>query len=162
HRARQVSDLLEIIDATARPYIAHVIAHPVLSVTTCLFVVLALTLVYQLFRVNDFSRGESLLFSAFLASTPGFLSNLFVYIRPAKSISFVVMTALLWWLFRYAADPRPARLPTLFLLLVTGLFTDELMLFTLGAVIVAAVMLGVQQQVRPVAVIALAAAGTWA
>src|SRR5258708_6053267 len=78
HRARLVSEVFEIIDAIARPYIAQVIAHPVLSVTTCLFVVLALTLVYRLFRFNDFSRGESLLFSAFLASTPGFLSNLFV------------------------------------------------------------------------------------
>jgi hypothetical protein len=157
-----VSEVFEIIDAIARPYIAQVIVHPVLSVTTCVFVVLALTLVYRLFRLNDFSRGESLLFSAFLASTPGFLSNLFVYIRPAKPISFVVLAALLLWLFRYAADPRPARLPILFLLLVTGLFTDELLLFAIGAVVVAVVLLGAQRQVVPVAATALAAAVTWA
>ncbi len=162
HRARQISDLLEILDASVRPTLANVIVHPALGVTTCLFVVLALTFAYQLFRVNRFSRGEALLFCALVAATPGFLSNLFVYIRPAKPMSFVVMAAFLWCVFRYATKPRRVRLLVLFLVLVVGLFTDELLIWATVFVVIAVWLLGAHRQAVPAGAVGLAAMATWA
>jgi hypothetical protein len=162
HRARQISDLLEILDASVRPYLANVIVHPVLGVTTCLFVVLSLTFAYQLFRTNRFSRGEALLFCALVAATPGFMSNLFVYIRPAKPISFAVMAAFLLCVFRFAADPRYSRLPLLYLVLVVGVFTDELLMWATVFVAIAVFLLGAHRQSVPAGAMGVAAMATWA
>ena len=160
HRLRPVSDFFEILDAIARPFISQIIVHPVLSVTFCTFVILVLTLAYRLFRFNQFTRAESFLFCSLLAAMPGFLSNLFVYIRPAKPLSFVLITALLLCLFKYAADLNRRRLAVIYLLLVIGGFTDELMIGAYFFVAIALLLLGTYKEGRSIGLVLIAAALT--
>src|SRR5215213_6456812 len=160
HRLRPVSDFFEILDAMARPFISHIIVHPVLSVTFCTFVFLVLTFAYRLFRFNHFTRAESLLFCSLLAAMPGFLSNLFVYIRPAKPLSFVLITALLVCVFKYAADLNRRRLAVIYVLLVIGGFTDELIICAYFFVAITLLLLGAYKDARPIGLVLIAAALT--
>jgi len=157
HRLRPVSDSFEIIDAIARPFISHIIVHPVLSITTCTFVILVMTFAYRLFRLNQLTRAESLLFCSLLAAMPGFLSNLFVYIRPAKPLSFVLIAALLLCLFHYAADLSRRRLAVIYVLLVIGGFTDELMIWAYFFVAVALLLLGAYKKAGSISLVLVAA-----
>jgi hypothetical protein len=147
HRLRIVSDLFEIIDASSRPYIARLaIFHPTLSVTLLLFVLIVPTAVFFTLRLWSFSVLEALLLVALLLSTPGFLSLCFAYIRPAKPIAFVVLSLGLLMATKYMFNGRRTTLVGLWLLLLMGMFTDEI-LFWLPFVVAATIIL--TRQLRP-------------
>jgi len=160
HRLRMVSDLFEIIDAWSRPSIARLaMFHPTLSVTLLLFVLLVPTTVFFTLRLWSFSVLEALLLVALLLSTPGFLSLCFAYIRPAKALSLVCLSLSLFIATKYVFNGGRATLPGLSLLLLMGLFTDELLLW-MPFVVAAALIL--TRQFRPVSHIFLMIAAVFA
>lgn len=130
-RARQVTGLFEVVDALARPWMAHVFAHPALSVTTVLYAVLVPTLLWRSLRLFGLSAGSALVFCAFLIATTGFLSNVFAYIHAGKPLSFILLAATVFLLAKYADSKRAAPLLALAGVLFLGLFTDELMLWNI-------------------------------
>ena len=99
-RMRIVNDGFEITDAALRPLIAQVFAHPTLSLTQAVFAGGTVFFMYKALRAFSLSLFEALVMCAVLLATPGFLSNVFIYIHPAKPISFVLLSASIWLLAR--------------------------------------------------------------
>jgi hypothetical protein len=130
HRLRIVSDLFEIIDASLRPYAAQVFFHPVVGLTLVLFSVLVPILVFKTLRVYTVAVPYALLLCALLLTTPGFLSNIFVYLRPAKPLSFIVLGFTIYLFSEYIVRGNRERLWLLAVSILIGFFTDELLFWT--------------------------------
>ncbi len=130
-RARNVTGLFEVLDAWTRPSIARVFAHPVLSITTVLYVSLVPALLYRTLRLFALSVAQATLFCALLIATPGFLSNLFAYIHQGKPLSFILIAATVFYLVKFSVEQRRRQLVVLSVLVFIGLFTDELLLWNL-------------------------------
>lgn len=130
HRIRIVSDAFEMIDALTRPFFAEVYLHPSLSVSFLVFVVATPILSYRTVRLYNISAAIAILSCALLLSTPGFMSNAFAYIRPAKPISFVILSSTLVFMSVYIQREERRSLYFLSLSFLVGFFTDELLYFT--------------------------------
>jgi hypothetical protein len=141
-RMRIVSDLFEIIDASARPFFALLYAHPTLTVTTLLYATLVPWFTFGALRLFGLTASESLLACAVLVASPGFLSNLFVYIRPAKPLSFILLAYTVLWLARHANQSRALALAGIMAVIVVGDFTDELLYWNAFFVAASILILG--------------------
>jgi len=141
-RLRIVSDFFELVDAAVRPLVARLYANPSLNVSTILFATLVPFLAYRSTRWFGFRVGEALLAVVLLVASPGYLSDLFAYIRPAKPVSFILLAALVLWIARVPEKPGLRSLAVLAAILLTGLFTDELLYWSPFFVIIAVAAIG--------------------
>jgi hypothetical protein len=159
-RARPVTGFFEVIDAWVRPNIARYFAHPAIGITTILYVAMVPTYLFRTLRLFAFSTGQALLFCALLIATPGFLSNLFAYIHMGKPLSFILVSATLFYLVQYSIEKSPRQLVILFVIMFWGMVTDEFMLWNVVFVPAALLFLGALRSTRLVifGLVAVAAA----
>jgi hypothetical protein len=130
-----------------------VFAHPLLTVTTILYAVLVPWLTFMVLRTFELTVGEALLACTLLVASPGFLSNLFTYIRPGKPLSFILLAYTALWLARHAKQSSIPALAGIVAVLVVGNFTDEILYW--NAFFVAACLLLLSGSWRRAAVVAV-------
>lgn len=129
HRQRIFSDAMEIVDATARPHLSNLYFHPTFSVTFCIFFIATPFFVSWALRLHGISWGSVALACSVLLASPGALSNLFAYIRPAKPLSFVVLAIIIYFFTTYVKSRQYVALFGTALSMLIGFFTDEFLYF---------------------------------
>jgi hypothetical protein len=122
YRVRLLSDLTEVLNAMARPYLP---VHPTALPSTALLLVAVPLAFFKTLRCWSFTWAQALTLTAVLVSTTGFLSLTVSYVRPAKILSVVVLGLLLYTLTRYLDSRRRRVLVALVLLLFLGTLCDE-------------------------------------
>lgn len=125
-RLRPLSDLTEVVDAMLRPRTVRLFGHHAsLSLSGVAMAVACAYFFHGALRFMGLSRGEALIFTALFVSTIGYMSCFVPYIRPAKRLAMLGLTALLYLSFRYLRDPSSRNLLWVFGILVLTLFADE-------------------------------------
>jgi hypothetical protein len=147
NRLRLVSEAFEVVDAIVRPYIAAAFLHPTLSVTFAVYSLAVPAIFYRTLRTISVDRPGALLGCALLVSTSGFLSNCFLYLRPAKPLSFVVLALTILLLLRHVVRNRRTLSLALWSTLLVGMFTDELLYLSPLLVLFVALLTGTPRSI---------------
>lgn len=126
-RVRPLSNLFLVLDTRVRSWLwNHVPPHPSLSLTFLFSLVLSPYFLLKLFRGMGLSRNEAFGLSSLYISSPGLLSLVCMYHRPAKPLVnflFIYSIYLASRLSRPSDQPAPqSRLDGRFFLLIGAVF----------------------------------------
>lgn len=127
NRVRPLNDLVEVIDASARPYLARLAGpHPSAMPSSVATLILVPLFLFPWLRATLKSTTSALLFCLLVVSTIGFLSDVVVYIRPAKKLNLVLFCLSLYLAQRFSEQGRRGWFAGLYGCVLASCFADEL------------------------------------
>jgi len=128
NRVRPLNDVVEVVDAVARPYLTYLIGpHPSLTPSAILTAILAPTFLYHYIRRNLGKASlAALMLCLFFISSTGFLSTIVCYIRPAKKLNLVFLCMSLYFGARLADKGTIKDFSLFYGSLLASFFSDEL------------------------------------
>jgi len=127
NRVRPLNDVVEVVDAIARPFFANWFGpHPSAMPSSLLTVILAPTLLYVWFKRTLGAVLPAMIFTLLFVSSTGFLSDVVAYIRPAKKLNLVFLCLSIFLALRFADRRNKATFTALYLSLLASFFSDEL------------------------------------